>query len=56
MTRNRDRAEVVTTTLLEIVLLSSAPELLRHHIENLLRDGFEDIKRQAAADRADVDA
>ena len=56
MIRNKDRAEVVATTLLQIVLLSSAPKLLRHQIEQLLRDEFADIERQAAADRADVDA
>jgi hypothetical protein len=54
---NCDRAAVVTTALLQIILSSSTPPSgLRQHLEELLRDEFEDIKRQAAADRADVDA
>ena len=54
---NCDRAAVVTTALLHIILSSSTPRSeLRQHVEELLRDEFADVERQAAADRADVDA
>jgi hypothetical protein len=54
---NCDRAARVTTALLHIILSSSTPPSgLRQHVEELLRDEFADIKRQAAADRADVNA
>ena len=49
-----DRAVVVTTTVMQIITLtSSAPQLLQHQIENLLRDEIADIERQTAADRID---
>ena len=44
---NCDRAAVVTTALLHIILSSSTP---------LLRDEFADVERQAAADWTNVDA
>jgi hypothetical protein len=54
---NCDRAAVVTTALLQIILSSSTPRLgLRQHVEELLRDEFADVERQAAADRTNVDA
>jgi hypothetical protein len=54
---NCDRAAVVTTALPQIILSSSTPRSgLRHDVEELLRDEFADIKRQAAADRVDVNA
>ena len=51
-----DRAAVVTTALLQIFSSPTSQSGLRHHIEELLRDEFTDIKRQAAADRGDGDA
>jgi hypothetical protein len=49
---NCDRVAVITTALLQIILLSSTPRSgLRHHVEQLLRDEFNDVKRQAIADR-----
>jgi hypothetical protein len=54
---NCDRAAVVTTALLHIILSSSTPRSgLRQHVEELLRDEFADVERQAAADRTNVDA
>jgi len=54
---NCDRAARVTTALLQIILSSSTPRSgLRQHVEELLRNEFADIERQAAADRADVNA
>jgi hypothetical protein len=54
---NCDRAAVVTTALLQIILSSSTPRSgLRQHVEELLRDEFADVERQAAADRTNVDA
>ena len=54
---NCDRAARVTTALLQIIPSSSTPRSgLQQHVEELLRDEFADIERQAAADRADVDA
>ena len=54
---NCDRASVVTTALLHIILSSSTPRSgLRQHVEELLRDEFADVERQAAADRTNVDA
>ena len=54
---NCDRAARVTTALLHIILSSSTPPSgLRQHVEELLRDEFADIKRQAAEDRTDLDA
>jgi len=46
-----DRAAVVTTALLQIFSSSTPQSGLRHHIENLLRDEFDDVKRQAVANR-----
>jgi hypothetical protein len=51
-----DRAAVVTTALLQIFSSSTPQSGLRHHIEELLRNEFIDIERQAAADRGDGDA
>jgi len=54
---NCDRAAVVTTALLHIILSSSTPRSgLRQHVEELLRDEFADVERQAAVDRTNVDA
>jgi hypothetical protein len=54
---NCDRAAVVTTALLQIMLSSSTSRSeLRQHVEELLRDEFADVERQAAADRTNVDA
>ena len=46
-----DRAAIVTTTLLQIFSSSTPWSGLRHHVEELLRDEFADVKRQAIADR-----
>ena len=46
-----DRAAVVTTTLLQIFSSSAPWSGLRGHVEELLRDEFDSIKRQAIADR-----
>ena len=46
-----DRAAVVTTALLQIFSSSTPWSGLRHHVEELLRDEFDDVKRQAIADR-----
>jgi hypothetical protein len=40
-----------TTTFAAVVLSSSAPKLLRHQIEDLLRGEFIDVQREAVADR-----
>ena len=54
---NCDRAAVVATALLQIILSSSTPRSeLRQHVEELLRDEFADVERQAATDRTNVDA
>ena len=54
---NCDRAAVVTTALLQIILSPSTPlSELRQHVEELLRDEFVDVERQVAADRTNVDA
>jgi len=54
---NCDRAAVVTTAVLQIILSSSTPRSgLRQHVEELLRDEFADVERQAVADRTNVDA
>jgi hypothetical protein len=54
---NCDRAAHVTTALLQIILSSLTPRSgLRQHVEELLRDEFADVERQAAADRTNVDA
>jgi hypothetical protein len=47
-----DRAVVVTTALLQLTAASSIPQAeLRRHVEQLLRDEFHDVARQAVADR-----
>jgi len=47
-----DRATVVTTAVMQITTASSLSEMeQRLHVENLLRDEFDDIKPQAIADR-----
>jgi hypothetical protein len=46
-----DRAAVVTTALLQIFSSSTPHSGLRHHVEELLRDEFADVERQAFADR-----
>lgn len=54
---NRDRAAIVTTTLLQIVLSPSLPTSeLRRRVEDLIRDEIADVERQAAADRPSLDA
>jgi len=56
-TPNCDRAAVVTTAVLQIILSSSTPRSgLRQHVEELLRDEFAGVERQAVADRTNVDA
>jgi len=49
----RDRAEVVTVTLMQIVSSSSTAQVLQHRIQTVPRDEFSDIERQAAVDRND---
>jgi hypothetical protein len=51
MVSNRDRAAVVTSAVLQLVLSSSAPTAVRDQIEALLRDEFIDAQRQAVGDR-----
>lgn len=52
-----DRATVVTTAVLQITAASSLAEAERRlHVENLLRDEFDDVKRQAIAERSCPDA
>jgi len=46
-----DRAAVVTTALLQIFSSSTPQSGLRCHVEQLLRDEFADVERQATADR-----
>jgi len=47
-----DRATLVTSALLQITATSSLSEMERKlHVENLLRDEFDDVKRQAIDDR-----
>jgi hypothetical protein len=49
----RDRAEVVTVTLMQIVSSSSTAQVLQHRIQTVLHDEFRDIERQAVVDRND---
>jgi hypothetical protein len=51
MVSNRDHAAVVTTAILQLILSSSAPTAARDPIEDLLRTEFDDVRRQAIADR-----
>jgi hypothetical protein len=51
----RDRAAVVTPALLQI-FDTTPPEDLPQRVEALLRDEFEDVQRQAVADRSLPDA
>jgi len=47
-----DRAAIVTTAVMQIIAASSSSEMERRlHVENLLRDEFDDVKRQAIDDR-----
>ena len=47
-----DRAAVVTTAVMQVSAASSVSEMERRlHVENLLRDEFDDVKRQAIDDR-----
>jgi hypothetical protein len=47
-----DRAAVVTTAVMQIIAASSVSEMERKlHVENLLRNEFDDVKRQAIAER-----
>jgi len=46
-----DRAAVVTTALLQIFSSSTPQSGLRHHVEELLRNEFADVERQAITDR-----
>jgi len=47
-----DRATVVTTAVLQITTASSLSKAEQKlHVENLLRDEFDDVKHQAIADR-----
>jgi hypothetical protein len=57
MFSNHDRAAVVTTAVLQLVLSWSAPRAAQGRIEDLLRTEFADVQRQAIADRrVDPDA
>jgi hypothetical protein len=53
-----DRAAFVATAVIQIITASSVSEQERQvHVENLLRDEFEEARREAVADRRlDVDA
>jgi hypothetical protein len=52
---NRDRAAVVAQALLQLV--TAAPrQQLRVHLEELLRDEFAEVERQAIADRGHCNA
>ena len=48
---DRDRAALVATTLLQIVVSSSALQSARFQVEALLRDEFADTERQINAER-----
>jgi hypothetical protein len=49
-----DRATVITTAILRITSASSVAEPQRRlHIERLLRDELDDVRREVAADRRD---
>jgi hypothetical protein len=48
---NLDRAALVATTILQILVSSSALQSARFQVEALLRDEFADTKRQIAAER-----
>ena len=57
MTFNRDRAAVITGMVKQIVAASSLPEAERwRHVEDALRDEFDDARREAIADRRLADA
>jgi hypothetical protein len=47
-----DRAVRVATAVLQVTAASSLSEMERRlHVENLLRDEFDDVTRQAIGDR-----
>jgi hypothetical protein len=51
-----DRASVVTTAIFQVTAASSVPEAeRRRHVEQLLRDEFAALQRDAAADRKQGD-
>jgi hypothetical protein len=51
---HHDRAAIVASTLM--LIIDTAPKAyLRQQIEQLLRDEFEDLRRQIAADREPSD-
>lgn len=52
---NRDRVAVVAQALLQIVI-TAPQQQLRIHLEEVLRDEFTDVERQAIADRGHSDA
>jgi len=54
----RDRAALITTAVIQIAAASSILETERRlHIENLLRDELDAVRREAIADRrVDLDA
>jgi len=54
----RDRAAVLTTAVIQITSASSIPESEKLlHVENLLRDELDAVRREAIADgRVDPDA
>jgi hypothetical protein len=53
----RDRAAVITPTVLQIVYSSSSPTVAHDRVENFLRDELANIKHEAIADRSiDPDA
>jgi hypothetical protein len=50
-----DRAAVVAAALRTIFTSSMSDSAKEYHAENLIRDEFADVERQAAADRTEVD-
>jgi hypothetical protein len=52
-----DRAAVITRAIMQITSTSSVPEPERRlHIEALIRDELDDLRREVAADRRDDNA
>jgi hypothetical protein len=47
----RDRTAITTTAVLQLVLSSSAPAAARGPIEDLLRNEFAEVRREAIANR-----
>jgi hypothetical protein len=54
---HRDRAALITTAVFQITAASSIPEAERRtHVENLIRDELDEVRRAAIVDRVDPDA